>query len=139
MKIIKKIKRSLIHTPSRTTLKIVRKYFSAGVENGSNRHLVLTTSTAAAGPDRTTDPLGIMNTKSTLLRSRKAPPRKAWSRFDELLATVIYGLNLKGLPIHLFFKEVARGGGEQTRVLSISFIFTFFTTLPLSHSAPHQQ
>jgi hypothetical protein len=26
-----------------------------------------------------------------------------------------------------FFKEVARGG-EQTRVLSISFIFSFFTT-----------
>jgi hypothetical protein len=35
----------------------------------------------------------------------------------------------------MFFlkKEVARGG-EQTRVLSISFIFSFFTTLPLSHS-----
>jgi hypothetical protein len=32
-----------------------------------------------------------------------------------------------------FFKEVARGG-EQTRVLSIYFIFPFFTTLPLSHS-----
>jgi hypothetical protein len=30
-------------------------------------------------------------------------------------------------------KEVARGG-ERTRVLSISFIFSFFTTLPLSHS-----
>jgi hypothetical protein len=32
-----------------------------------------------------------------------------------------------------FLKEVARGG-EQTRVLSISFIFSFFTTLTLSHS-----
>jgi hypothetical protein len=32
-----------------------------------------------------------------------------------------------------FFKEVARGG-ERTRVLSISFILSFFTTLPLSHS-----
>jgi hypothetical protein len=32
-----------------------------------------------------------------------------------------------------FLKEVARGG-ERTRVLSISFIFTFFTTLPLSPS-----
>jgi hypothetical protein len=30
-------------------------------------------------------------------------------------------------------KEVARGG-ERPRVLSISFIFSFFTTLPLSHS-----
>jgi hypothetical protein len=29
-----------------------------------------------------------------------------------------------------FFKEVSRGG-EQTRVLSISFIFSFFTTLPI--------
>jgi hypothetical protein len=26
------------------------------------------------------------------------------------------------------------GGGERTWVLSISFIFSFFTTLPLSHS-----
>jgi hypothetical protein len=34
----------------------------------------------------------------------------------------------------MFFKEVARGVGEWTRVLSISFIFSFFTTLPLSHS-----
>jgi hypothetical protein len=33
----------------------------------------------------------------------------------------------------LFFKEVARGG-ERTRVLLISFIFSFFTTLPLSNS-----
>jgi hypothetical protein len=33
----------------------------------------------------------------------------------------------------IFFKEVARGG-ERTRVLSISFIFSAFTTLPLSHS-----
>jgi hypothetical protein len=33
----------------------------------------------------------------------------------------------------LLKKEVARGG-ERTRVLSISFIFSFFTTLPLSHS-----
>jgi hypothetical protein len=31
------------------------------------------------------------------------------------------------------FKEVARGG-ERSRVLSIPFIFSFFTTLPLSHS-----
>jgi hypothetical protein len=30
-------------------------------------------------------------------------------------------------------KEVA-WGGERTRVLSISFIFSFSTTLPLSHS-----
>jgi hypothetical protein len=30
-------------------------------------------------------------------------------------------------------KEVARGG-EGTQVLLISFIFSFFTTLPLSHS-----
>jgi hypothetical protein len=30
-------------------------------------------------------------------------------------------------------KQVARGG-ERTRVLSISFIFSFFTSLPLSHS-----
>jgi hypothetical protein len=30
-------------------------------------------------------------------------------------------------------KEVARGG-ERTQVLLISFIFSFFTTLPLSHS-----
>jgi hypothetical protein len=35
--------------------------------------------------------------------------------------------------IFFFFKEVARGG-ERTRVLSISFIFSFFATLPLSHS-----
>jgi hypothetical protein len=34
-----------------------------------------------------------------------------------------------------YYKEVARGG-ERTRVLSISFIFPFFTTLPLSHSGP---
>jgi hypothetical protein len=33
----------------------------------------------------------------------------------------------------ILFKEVARGG-EQTQVLWISFIFSFFTTLPLSHS-----
>jgi hypothetical protein len=32
-----------------------------------------------------------------------------------------------------FLKEVGRGK-EQTRVLSISFIFSFITTLPLSHS-----
>jgi hypothetical protein len=32
-----------------------------------------------------------------------------------------------------FLKENARGG-EQTRVLLISIIFSFFTTLPLSHS-----
>jgi hypothetical protein len=32
-----------------------------------------------------------------------------------------------------FKKEVARGG-ERTRVLLISFIFTFFITLPLNHS-----
>jgi hypothetical protein len=32
-----------------------------------------------------------------------------------------------------FFKEVDQGGA-QTRILSISFIFSFFTTLPLSHS-----
>jgi hypothetical protein len=32
-----------------------------------------------------------------------------------------------------FKKEVARGG-ERTRVLSISFIFSFSTTLPLCHS-----
>jgi hypothetical protein len=32
-----------------------------------------------------------------------------------------------------FFKEVSRGG-ERTRVLSSSFIFSFFTTFPLSHS-----
>jgi hypothetical protein len=38
-----------------------------------------------------------------------------------------------------FFKEIARGG-ERTRVLSISFIFSFFTTLPLSHSgSPFKQ
>jgi hypothetical protein len=30
-------------------------------------------------------------------------------------------------------KEIARGG-ERTRVLLISFIFSFFATLPLSHS-----
>jgi hypothetical protein len=41
------------------------------------------------------------------------------------------GVNKSVLGI--FLKEVARGG-EQTRVLSISFIFSFFTTLPLSHS-----
>jgi hypothetical protein len=35
--------------------------------------------------------------------------------------------------VRLFLKEVARDG-EQTRVLSISFIFLIFTTLPLSHS-----
>jgi hypothetical protein len=35
-------------------------------------------------------------------------------------------------------KEVARGG-EQTRVLSISFIFLFSTTLPLSHSGSPKQ
>jgi hypothetical protein len=35
--------------------------------------------------------------------------------------------------LKIFFKEVARGG-EQTWVLSISFIFLIFTTLPLSHS-----
>jgi hypothetical protein len=36
-----------------------------------------------------------------------------------------------------FFKEVARGvgGGERTWVLSISFIFSFLTTLLLSHNA----
>jgi hypothetical protein len=39
----------------------------------------------------------------------------------------------KPFKCHNFFKEVARGG-ERTRVLSISFIFSFFTTLPLSHS-----
>jgi hypothetical protein len=33
----------------------------------------------------------------------------------------------------MLFKEVARGG-ERTRVLSISFYFLIFTTLPLSHS-----
>jgi hypothetical protein len=38
----------------------------------------------------------------------------------------------KTLPTY-FFKEVARGG-ERTRGLSISFIFSFFSTLPLSHS-----
>jgi hypothetical protein len=38
------------------------------------------------------------------------------------------------IPIFgIFYKEVARGG-ERTQVLSISFIFSFFTTLPLSHS-----
>jgi hypothetical protein len=35
--------------------------------------------------------------------------------------------------MYIFFKEVARGG-ERTRVLLISFIFSFFTTLLLSHS-----
>jgi hypothetical protein len=34
--------------------------------------------------------------------------------------------------LHFFKKEVARGG-ERTRVFLISSIFTFFTTLPLSH------
>jgi hypothetical protein len=31
-------------------------------------------------------------------------------------------------------KEVAQGGGERTLVLSISFISSFFTLLPLCHS-----
>jgi hypothetical protein len=35
---------------------------------------------------------------------------------------------------YIFFKEVTRGG-ERTRVLSILFIFSLFTTLPLSHSS----
>jgi hypothetical protein len=39
----------------------------------------------------------------------------------------------KRIHIGLFFKEVARGG-KRTLVLSISFIFSLFTTLPLSHS-----
>jgi hypothetical protein len=37
----------------------------------------------------------------------------------------------------LLKKEVARGG-ERTRVLLVSFIFSFFTTLPLSHSGSPQ-
>jgi hypothetical protein len=37
-----------------------------------------------------------------------------------------------------FLKEVA-WGGERTRVLSISFIFSNFTTLPLSHSGSPRQ
>jgi hypothetical protein len=36
-----------------------------------------------------------------------------------------------------FKKEVARGG-ERTRALSISFIFSFLTTLPLSPSGSPQ-
>jgi hypothetical protein len=35
--------------------------------------------------------------------------------------------------ISVIKKEVVRGG-EQTRVILISFIFSFFTSLPLSHS-----
>jgi hypothetical protein len=37
-------------------------------------------------------------------------------------------------PFVLFLKKEVARGGERTRVLSISFIFSFFTTLPLSHS-----
>jgi hypothetical protein len=37
-------------------------------------------------------------------------------------------------PIYYFLKEVARGE-ERARVLLISFIFSFFTTLLLSKSA----
>jgi hypothetical protein len=37
------------------------------------------------------------------------------------------------LKLFFFFKEVARDG-ERTRVLLISFIFSIFTTLPLSRS-----
>jgi hypothetical protein len=43
-----------------------------------------------------------------------------------------FGIHWKALEYKLK-KEVARGG-ERTRVLLISFIFSFFTTLPLSHS-----
>jgi hypothetical protein len=35
-----------------------------------------------------------------------------------------------------FFKEVARGGGEQTRVLSISFIFSFSPLYRWATAAP---
>jgi hypothetical protein len=44
------------------------------------------------------------------------------------------GFFIQGVCFGTFFKKEVARGGEQTRVLSISFIFSFFTTLPLSHS-----
>jgi hypothetical protein len=56
-----------------------------------------------------------------LLRKHSAPFSRTFVQCRELIST-----------FH-FFKEVARGG-EQIRVLLISFIFSFFATFPLSHS-----
>jgi hypothetical protein len=49
----------------------------------------------------------------------------------------IFALFSLGSFFNFFKKEVARGG-ERTRVLSISFIFSFLTTLLLNHSGSPQ-
>jgi hypothetical protein len=43
-------------------------------------------------------------------------------------------MHLSKINVFVFLKKEVARGGERTRVLSISFIFSFFTTILLSHS-----